>query len=250
MIFIKYLFFCLVLFSNINVFGYAYGQIIFIGPCPDASLSIDNPPILPDNPPLITEITCPVIYGEGRQLSVCPYAIPGGEQYGWHGFPWNEPVPPTQDQSTIVLTESDPLMIVVPMFGYQPLLAAFDTQLTRTGNQLQLDGYTLWSGGMTETMYGPIEFLKSIGSLPAGHYTLNVRKYFALDTPCYDMSAFKSDPEAYAYSHNVHLDIITQTLDFTVVPEPSVAILLGFGFVSLIIKRMIKKISFVKDAIL
>jgi hypothetical protein len=150
------------------------------------------------------------------------------------------------------LTESDPLMVVVPMFAFQPCIAAMYTQFTQIGNQLQLDGYILCGNCVTATMYGPTEFLQSIGTLPAGHYTLNVREFRTTDmfAATLDIESFTSDPEAYAYSHNVHLDIVNQTLDFTVVPEPSVAVLLGFGFVSLIIIRMIKKISFVKDAIL
>jgi hypothetical protein len=229
--------FCVFFSMNCIVFG---SDTIITLPLPDGHLSIDNLPTIPDSPPLITEIFCPVIYGQGRQLSVGTDEIPGNEPWGWHFFPWNEPTPATPDQNNIILTESDPLVIAVPMFAFQPWVANFSSTYSRDGNQLQLDGFSIHGDAMTATMYGPIEYLESIGTLEVGHYTLKVRGFSTWDSAAatLDVDTFKSDPEGYAYSHNTNLTIINQTLDFTVVPEPGTANLLGLGLLSLFIKRM------------
>jgi hypothetical protein len=235
--------FSVIFFANCVMCG-GY-TIISLPPFDTELLPIADIKDLSNNQPHVDEFSVPVVYGQGRQLSIRPVEIPWNEPSGWRFFPWNEPAPATPDQSTIFLTESDSLMVAVPMFAYQPSIANFDAIYTRKGNQLQLDGFILEGGAVTATMYGPIEYLESIGTLPAGHYTLNVRSYFTWDCAAatLDIDEFKADPEGYASSHGINLQIANQTLDFTIVPEPGTAILLGFGLLSLFIKRMIRSLS-------
>lgn len=174
----------------------------------------------------------------GRRLGV-HVSLPG--ELGPNGqrmraFPPFEDPPPTPDQGDVLLTENDLLTIAVPMFAEPGMLGDFGVRFTRRGNELLLEGFRVWSGGITGTLYGPSEYLEPIGSLPGGEYTLTVRKFSVVDfAGTVDFEAFRADPEGYALSQDKALSVAEQTLEFTVVPEP--VGVFGLSAMALLVRR-------------
>ncbi len=173
--------------------------------------------------PLIDVREMPVVYGQGRQLGVHvsdPGEI-GSSPRRMNFFSPFEPPPPTPDQRDVLLNQNDLLTIAAPNFAFPGMLGAFDAVFGRDGTDLFLDGYSLLSGGMTHTLYGPAEYLHPIGALPAGTYTLHTRHFLIFDSRMLSFEEYRADPQAYALGHNLQLTIVHQTLNFAVVPEPA-----------------------------
>jgi hypothetical protein len=180
--------------------------------------------------------------GAGRQLSVQVDQSVLAE-HDWRYFPAFQTPPPSPDQSSILLTDKDSLVISVPVFDFGASGGLFDTTWSQSGNQIYLNGFFLYSFVEGNTICGPKEFLKHIDPLPPGIYSLHVSSFFAGDSQLRDFDAFKSNPENYIDSLQgtdsmvLPLSVSQETLQFTVVPEPSVLIFLGtaLGFASLFI---------------
>ncbi len=164
----------------------------------------------------------------------------------WKYFAPFTPAPPSPRQEDILLTDTDVLTIVEPLFAHRPCFGAFETRLHRNGNTLTLNAYLILSG-ITATIYGPHEYLLPIGRLEPGTYSLVVN-YLHTDALNFvegaeAASAFLDDPEGFAADHGWQIctaeyicssPIIRQTHEFTVVPEPTAMLLLSLGGLSLL----------------
>jgi hypothetical protein len=189
-----------------------------------------------DDPPIV--IGDPIVFDPPppwpvRHVSVRPGAPPGDDPQGWLWFAFGQIPPATPDQDSILLTEADPLAIGVPWWGQSSNIDRFETAYTRNGNHLELTGYRVtYAFGVTATEYPPNEYEHRIGSLPPGHYTLSVRSFDLLDTSSgetpLDFAGFQADPAGYAAAHDMASGYSTSagTYEFTVMPEPSAAMLL------------------------
>jgi hypothetical protein len=169
-----------------------------------------------------------------------------GEEAGtprWR-FYNGESLPPAS-QEEILLIAADPLSIAVPAMAMSGLLGSWDTSFTHNGPAFTLNALFYWSGGMTETIYGPNEYVLPIGQLPEGTYSVELSYFWAgggnWQYSPEGAAAFLADPRAFAEANNVNFvewgsgapasgdTIIHTTLDFTVVPEPSALAVLAMG---------------------
>ncbi len=158
----------------------------------------------------------------GRQLVVEPSGSSGAED-GWRyfqppdlPFPGSFPTPATPAQSDIVLTADTPLIVAIPQLGSMPVFALIDIGYTIVGHEITVHASMDFTGLVTDTIYGPQEYLLSIGSLPAGDYRLT----FDLDT------SFMNTPSS---SDTSYILFSVGSLSQAIVPEPSSAALAWIG---------------------
>lgn len=122
----------------------------------------------------------------------------------WVFFPAFQEPPLAPAQEDIVLTDQDPLTILVPLFGHLPMQGYFGTDWSLQGDTLRINAYFLMTA-MTETIYGPHEYRCMIGQLPAGTYNV-VASFFRWGTREWDpvlADQFLGDPAAFAAAHGV-----------------------------------------------
>lgn len=170
----------------------------------------------------------------------------GSNPPDWVFFsPFGNP-PPPPSQSDILLTPHDPLTVLVPLFAHLPATGYFGTNWSQEGNTIRINAYFLM-GGMTETLYGPHEYICPIGQLAAGTYRIEVN-YFRWGTGDWDpelAADFLNAPASFSVAHGVpvyDLDVpgdgieygsegavLLQAREFTVVPEPASVLLLLTG---------------------
>ena len=184
------------------------------------------------------------------------------------------PKPPSQ--SDIVLTPDDPLTVLVPQFAHMPLMGTFGTGWTRDGDTIQLNAYFGFTGGATETIYGPHAYRFPIGQLPAGTYHLTANYFRWGRDLAWDpalATEFLNDPAGFAAAHDIPIDhyepvftfpdeplppfpieamppsldlpidtgdygqVLQTSLTFTIVPEPASAVILIAGTLTLACRR-------------
>jgi hypothetical protein len=176
-----------------------------------------------------------------------PYSV-GGQLIG------DPPKYPPPAQGDIVLTPQDPLTVLVPLFAHFPASGHFGTSWNRQGDTITINGY-FYMGGITGTEYGPHEYICPIGTLPAGVYKVHTN-YFLWGDQNWDAALaadFLSNPASFAADHGVPvIDLDTpseglvrvdgairhESLEFTVVPEPTTLAILFAGMIVASRRRM------------
>jgi hypothetical protein len=100
----------------------------------------------------------------------------------WHNFPLSEPLPASATQDSLRLTESDSLAVVLPVRNW----ANSDMSIYRINSiiigefDITLDYYIFehpYSGSL-DSFSPPSEQIVLLGTLPAGDYDFNVRRWY------------------------------------------------------------------------
>ncbi len=161
---------------------------------------------------------------------------------GWKNYLFPMWIDHSLKQSSYVLTENDELMIDTAALDFtQCQLLTFDSTFSQTGNNLYLDGFIFFNSFKPDpnsSTYWPNEgnYFKRIGKMKSGTYNLTLRRISAsqdvasviMQSPD-SYAAFKADPQGFADAQSLGVCISTETLTFTVVPEPSTCLALGLG---------------------
>jgi hypothetical protein len=100
----------------------------------------------------------------------------------WLNFPFDEPLPKVVPQESLVLVESDPLVVVLPARNWgNSDRSIYEVGHTKfDGFQITLDHYIFAhpASGALDSFSPPSEQIVLLGTLPAGDYTFNVRRWF------------------------------------------------------------------------
>lgn len=117
----------------------------------------------------------------GRQLHIRELL---SEEVGrdWKFFPphsqlpetYPDPTPPSPAQDSLYLSEGMPLVVVIPQLQHKPFFAMVEVDYNLDGNVLTVDASMHLGLSSTDTIYGPHEYLLSIGELPVGNYRLDL----------------------------------------------------------------------------
>jgi hypothetical protein len=129
--------------------------------------------------------------------------------------------PPIPDQSTITLTDTEPLALVLPGFSSPNIGKYFTFTLSQSQSSLSLTTYTLEGDTFLNTIFGPTDDVLSLGTLPAGDYSLQLTTFDAVDDGIQDFPAYIADPVSYTTSRGLQLGAGQSTFSFTVTPEPA-----------------------------
>jgi hypothetical protein len=100
----------------------------------------------------------------------------------WLNFPLSEPLPKVVPQESLVLVESDPLVLVFPARNWgNSDMSIYEVGQTKfDGFQIALDHYIFEhrGSGTLDSFSPPSEQIVLLGTLQAGDYTFNVRRWF------------------------------------------------------------------------
>jgi hypothetical protein len=237
---------CLIL-NGVFIIG-ANAQTPFPGELPELPPDIIRGPV---GPPYLPRIDTKDFGSGGIFVQPESWEL---KDRSWFFYPEYQPPPPIPDQSSFVLTDKASLVISVPMFGYG-IQGDFGTKYAIDGNSIYLDGFTLqpciYAVGAVyhePRDYVPrSDYLEHISPLAPGEYTIHLRYFQAVDLNNPDFEAFKADPEEYAKYiserdlTNTSLSIWESTLTFSVVPEPSAALLFAMAAGILSLANFVKR---------
>ncbi len=145
--------------------------------------------------------------------------------------------PPIPDQSTITLTDTESLALVLPGFSFPNIGHYFSFTLSRSNNSVSLTSYMLEGGTWLNTIFGPTDDVLSLGTLPAGDYSLQFTIFRTTDYGTWDFPAYIADPVSYTTSRSLQLGTGQSTFSFTVTPEPASLSLLALATIPLLTPR-------------
>lgn len=117
----------------------------------------------------------------GRQILIRPLELEDvGQQ--WKFFPphdqlpeyYPEPTPATPAQELVFLPAGAPLVLVLPQLQHYPSGADVAVSHSVDGNQIVAEASIHFLGYITNTIYGPHEYVHPLGSFAPGEYRLTL----------------------------------------------------------------------------